>query len=276
MHDPFLKSVFADPRMVEILVRRHVPEWADEIDPATLRLEPNELVSRKTLERRYPDLIWSATTHGGEPVLFLIDFQRKAERLMALRTTTYTSLALEDIADADDFSAGDALPEFVYLVLYHGDGPWKAPVQVTDLLQRSDPGRYRLVSWREQALDRFMVEQVDTMLQLRQYPERLREGGARTMAEMVDRFQSSLDELVQKGIRKGVKQGVRKGVKQGVRQGRVQVLRRLAARRFGEDTAGQLAGLLDRLPGSEGMDRVADALIECGTGEEFLERVRTA
>ena len=153
MHDPFLKSVFADPRMVEILVRRHVPEWADEIDPATLRLEPNELVSRKTLERRYPDLIWSATTHGGEPVLFLIDFQRKAERLMALRTTTYTSLALEEIAAAEDFSARDALPEFVYLVLYHGDGPWKAPVRVTDLLQRSDPGRYRLVSWREEAPD---------------------------------------------------------------------------------------------------------------------------
>ena len=92
------------------------------------------------------------------------------------------------------------------------------------------------------------------------------------MAEMVDRFQSSLDELVQKGVRKGVKQGVQKGVQTG----RAQVLRRMAARRFGEETAGQLASLLDRLPGSEDIDQVADALIECGTGEEFIERVRTA
>ena len=28
MHDPFLKSVFADRRMAEILIRRHAPEWA--------------------------------------------------------------------------------------------------------------------------------------------------------------------------------------------------------------------------------------------------------
>ena len=111
MHDPFLKLVFSRRSMVEILVRRHVPEWADKIDPATLREEPNELVSRKTLQKRYPDLIWSAGTLDGERVLFLIEFQRKAERLMALRTTTYTSLALEGIAAAEDFAAGDALPE---------------------------------------------------------------------------------------------------------------------------------------------------------------------
>ena len=58
MHDPFLKLVFSRRRMVEVLVRHHVPKWADKIDPATLREEPNELVSRKTLQKRYPDLIW--------------------------------------------------------------------------------------------------------------------------------------------------------------------------------------------------------------------------
>ena len=69
MHDPFLKSVFADLRMVGILIRRHVPEWADQIDVATLREEPNELVAGKTLERRCPDLIWSAETIDGGRVL---------------------------------------------------------------------------------------------------------------------------------------------------------------------------------------------------------------
>lgn len=125
VHDPFLKSFFADRRIVEILIRDHVPEWTDGIDFATLRLEPTELVARKTLQTRHPDMIWSSEAMGGGRVLFLIEFQRKAEQLMALRTTTYTALALEGIATGPDFGPGDALPEFVYLVLYHGDSDWR-------------------------------------------------------------------------------------------------------------------------------------------------------
>ena len=141
MHDPFLKSVFGDPRMIEILIRDHVPEWADEIDFSTLREEPTELVSRKTLQQRHPDMIWSADTAHGSRVLFLVEFQRKAERLMALRTTTYTALALERVVGERDTRSEDPLPEFVYLVLYHGDGSWSGPDHVTDLFQRSDPGQ---------------------------------------------------------------------------------------------------------------------------------------
>ena len=226
---------------------------------------------------------------------------------MALRTTTYTSLALEGVAGAEDFAAGDPLPEFVYLVLYHGDGPWKAPTQVTDLFQRSNPGAYRLVAWREWAerveetgappddlvalvlglarsisardmaaqltalrlaikeredpeLEEMMAERVDTMLQLRNYPAELTEVGAVKMTEVVDRFQESLDELVQEGARKG----------------EARVLRRQTARRFGEDTAVQLSKLLDELPSPDRIDQVTDALFDSGTGEEFIERVRTA
>ena len=40
MHDAFLKSVFADRRMAEILIRHHAPEWATEIDFSTLRRNP--------------------------------------------------------------------------------------------------------------------------------------------------------------------------------------------------------------------------------------------
>ena len=143
--------------MVEILIRDHVPEWADEIDFSTLREEPTELVSRKT-------------PHA------------------------------------------------------------------------------------------FMVERMGTMLRLRNYPEELKLGGAKTMTEMAERFHRSLDELVQRGAR----------------QGQTMVLRRLIARRFGEETAGQVSDVLEELPGPEGIDRVTDAVIECGTGEEFIERVRTA
>ena len=54
------------------------------------------------------------------------------------------------------------------------------------------------------------------------------------------------------------------------------VLHRLICRRFGEETAGQLSELLGELSDPDGIDRVTDALIECGTGDEFIERVRMA
>ena len=53
------------------------------------------------------------------------------------------------------------------------------------------------------------------------------------------------------------------------------VLRRLIARRFGEETAGRVSGVLAGLPGPDAVDAVTDALFECGTGEEFVERVGT-
>ena len=250
-------------------------------------------------------MIWSADTVKGERVLFLLEFQRTVDRLMALRTTTYAALTLEAIAAGPDFRPGDPLPEFVYLVLYHGDGPWTAPAHVADLFQRSDPGRFRVVPWgegvgddpssddltavvlglarnlppedmaaqlsalwrtiewyKDPGLDGLMVQAVDTMLELRDYPERLTKGGAKTMAQVVDRFQQGLDALVQSGKR------------QGIQQGQVHVLRRMADRKFGEATAGELSDLLDELPGLEDIDKVTDALVECATGDEFLDRVR--
>ena len=81
-----------------------------------------------------------------------------------------------------------------------------------------------------------------------------------------------MDELVQKGRRQGRQEGRR----EGRRQERAQVLRRLAVRRFGEETAGRLSEVLGELSGAEDIDRVSDALFDCATGEEFIRRVRMA
>ncbi|MDE2781881.1 MAG: hypothetical protein OXK77_02900 [Gemmatimonadota bacterium] len=37
MDDAAFKKLFSDPRMIELLIRRHVPEWADCIDYETLQ-----------------------------------------------------------------------------------------------------------------------------------------------------------------------------------------------------------------------------------------------
>ena len=62
---------------------------------------------------------------------------------------TYAALTLEGMASDEGTRVADRLPEFVYLVLYHGDRPWSAPDRVADLFERSDPGTYRLVAWEQ-------------------------------------------------------------------------------------------------------------------------------
>lgn len=117
---------------------------------------------------------------------------------MALRPTTYAALTFERIAAAAGFRPGDPLPEFVYLVLYHGDGPWR-PATGRRHGAGAGPGPQPLAGGH---------------------------GGAGAGPATEGR---------------GV--GGRKAQREG-------------------------------LPGSDAIDRVTDALFECGTGEEFIERVR--
>ena len=84
------------------------------------------------------------------------------------------------------------------------------------------------------------------------------------MAWEVDRFKQGMEELVQRGRR------------EGRQQGHANVLHRLAARRFGEKTAGRLSEALGEVSSPDDIDRVTDALFDCATGDEFIRRVRTA
>ncbi|MDE2794861.1 MAG: hypothetical protein OXL34_08605 [Gemmatimonadota bacterium] len=66
----------------------------------------------------------------------------------------------------------------------------------------------------------------------------------------------------------------RKVMRQGILLGQALLLRDQAARRFNKRTAAWLCYLVD-LSGRDSIDRVAAALLECGTEAEFLERVQT-
>ena len=128
--------------------------------------------------------------------------------------------------------------------------------------------RLRVAELGDASLDAFVVERLETLLELRGYTEALELAGAKTMDELTERFQRGLEELIQRGARQGRQQGRL--------QGQAMVLRRLIAHRFGEATAGQVSDAVEELTGNEGIDKVTDALFECGTGDEFIERVRTA
>ncbi len=80
---------------------------------------------------------------------------------------------------------------------------------------------------------------------------------------------------VQQGLQQGVRQGLQQGVRQGVHQGQADLLRRQAERRFDAETARRLSALLEGAD-ADRLIEVGDWIVECGSGNELLERLRQA
>ena len=100
------------------------------------------------------------------------------------------------------------------------------------------------------------------------------EGGGAMLAERVK-------EWTEEWFREGREQGMREGIEQGIEQGREEglaceraLLRRLAASRFGEETAGRLSEVLARIADPDRLAEVGDRIVRSETGGEFLARVR--
>ena len=69
----------------------------------------------------------------------------------------------------------------------------------------------------------------------------------------------------------GIDQGIEQGIERGLAAER-QLLRRQAARRFGAATAARLDGLLADIRDTEGLEPVADWIIDCADGDELIAR----
>ena len=106
------------------------------------------------------------------------------------------------------------------------------------------------------------------------------EQGAREMTTLMEArlqewHENAIAQGVQQGIQQGVRQGLRQGLRQGVHQGQADLLRHLAERRFGAETARRLSALLDGADADRLTD-VGDWIVECANGDELLDRVRQA
>ena len=93
--------------------------------------------------------------------------------------------------------------------------------------------------------------------------------------EMTTLMEARLQEWHDNAIAQGVRQGLQQGVRQGVHQGQADLLRRLAERRFDGETARRLSALLDGAD-ADRLIEVGDWIVECGSGDELLERLRQA
>ena len=135
MHDENYKRLFAFPRMVTDLLRGFVAgDWLDEVDFSTLHKLSPEYVSDELL-KRHGDTVWCMRV--GDDwlyLLLLLEFQSEDDPGMALRILTYTSLLYQELRRNKAPVAVRRLPAVLPVVLYNGDSPWKAPLEVGELI----------------------------------------------------------------------------------------------------------------------------------------------
>ena len=100
--------------------------------------------------------------------------------------------------------------------------------------------------------------------------KRREEGGTMTLIERARKWGEERDQL---WLERGIAKGIEREREASIQRERELVFRQ-ASRRFGPGTAKKLLPVLERISDPEDIARVADAVIECETAEEFLRRVR--
>ena len=297
--------------MIELLIRAQIPEWAEEIDYSSLRRLPAELVDDK-LQRRYADKIWRGRSSDAKTdYVLLLEFQGRTERQMALRTTVYTGLAVQELLRDDrDLGRGERDLAVACLVLHHGDRPWNAPTRLRDLFRDSAPDTYRVVSPRPLEappptpldLPRMVLAMVglSTAPRMRDELAALRQVVEQCEDEDFDRFltravtamlrskgmsSEQLEEAMtmgtvatafQRSLDEIRQEGREQGIELGRELGQVSVLSQLTARKFGPAVAEELVRMLEHTPGPEPIARATAALFDSHAADEFLDRVRHA
>ena len=107
-------------------------------------------------------------------------------------------------------------------------------------------------------------------------PEMTLEDIEMTVAERAAEWSKQrIQEGRMRGMREGRDQGVREGMVQGLAHERT-LLRRMAASRFGTETAERLAETLAGITDPECLAEIGEWLVRCETGGEFLARVAAA
>ena len=87
-------------------------------------------------------------------------------------------------------------------------------------------------------------------------------------------------EGLQEGLEQGLEQGLAKGLAKGLQQGRAEalaqnraLLTRQAEVRFGGAAAKALRAALARIDSAEALERVAEWIVACESGDALLARV---
>ena len=241
-------------------------------------------------------------------VLVLLEFQSTVDRTMAVRVLTYSALLYQDLLRTSAEPLSPVLP----IVLHHGPGRWAAamdvaglaapsgaflapyqPVQRYFLLDAGDytdaplpPGRnlvaalVRLERCRSGedvdavlgALDAWLSESGNRALR-RAVGEWVRQVYApgRSAGTPGPAAENHTEEQIM--LRERVQEWMAEKWAEGRAEGQMELMRRMAARKFGGETASRLAERLEPVHDAERMAEIGEWIIECESGEELIERL---
>ena len=296
-----LKRLFGHAEVVEILIRDMLPEDVGRIDLATLEKVGTELVG-EALVRRYPDMLWTARTRDGTGrVLILAEFQGQQDRLMPLRTTIYSHLAVQELLRRTrPKPSPDSIDVLRPMVIYHGPGAWRGPTSLDELFPRGIPREFRVIFRGSErggsgtavdlvgaiaSLDRerSLAGTIEALGRLRRIAERTGDRLDRLLAECVGAWLVSKGRITEDQNREATTMTQVMAEYEGsweewgrerYAEGQAAGLCRLAGRRFGVEAGERLADLFGTPPDSGRLARAEAAVIECSTAEELLRRVR--
>ena len=305
-HDRAWKRLFSFPDLVRDLLAGFIlREWATDLDLATLAPWSTAPVS-DGLRERLQDRVWRVRGSRDRrlDVMVCLEFQSTVDRTMAVRILDYTVLLYQE---ALRNAPSKPLPPVLFIVLYHGHGQWTARTDIAPLLA---PHGALLAPY--QPSQRHFVLDVGGYTgappeKRNRMAELVRLAGSRDPATMVKEFHGVLErwwEPEHDGLIEALWQWLGQvhlpmygpGAKlpaltnpreagtmlddkvidwtaQWRTEGQTALMRRLAARKFGAETAERLAGRLAAIadPGRAG--EVGEWLLECESGEELLARV---
>lgn len=135
-HDQCYKLLFSQRALVKDLLCGFVHEdWVPRVDFSTLEKVNNEYISNELLKRSN-DLVWRLRLADDEwlYVYVLLEFQSRNDHWMALRLMTYVGLLYQDLIKSGQLLQGQRLPPVFPVVIHNGAIPWKAPLELEELV----------------------------------------------------------------------------------------------------------------------------------------------
>ena len=148
-HDAAYKAMYRHPQAILDLRRYLVaphgplgPETLAALDFSTLTKLPAEWVT-EDFRRRHGDQVWrirfreaaeDAGADAGAWLLLLLEFQSRDDTDMALRVLDYVVELYRDLEAQGVVRPGTRRPPVLPVVIHNGASPWRAPVEVAELI----------------------------------------------------------------------------------------------------------------------------------------------
>ena len=138
IHDSGYKKLFSNRTIFRQLIETFVnQEWVHSLDFNKCEPLDKSFISEHYKETE-SDLIYKVQFHDGEIYIYiLIEFQSTVDPFMALRVLNYiTNFYMDFLVNNRGVNK---LPAVFPIVLYNGEAPWTAPVNLSALIEQNPP-----------------------------------------------------------------------------------------------------------------------------------------